>query len=232
MKADVHQPYPIHAVAYMRCSGLGQTTGDTWERQRESIHNATGDGKYEIVNEYREEAVPGKTEITGRPVFQQMVAELLANGCRCVFVESLDRLAREYRVQEQILVYLASKGIHVVVANTGENVTDAMLGDPMRRALVQIQGIFAELDKNMTVAKLAKARKRKRDQGIRMEGKKPYGFHPDKPEEKETLALMISLSKESNAVQIASELNGRGIKPRSGKKWHPTAVSRILARSA
>lgn len=219
----------MKAVAYMRCSGLGQTSGDTWDRQSESIRAFAGTN-YSIEREYREEGVSGKTEHEDRPAFKEMVSDLLSNGCRTIIVESLDRLSREYRIQEQLLIYLASKGISLISANTGENVTDAMMGDPMRRALVQIQGIFAELDKNMTVAKLAKSRKRIRDKGQRCEGAKPFGHHPDKPDEKQTLQLMLSLSKHYSAAWIALELNSRGIKPRSGVKWHVNSVARILAR--
>jgi DNA invertase Pin-like site-specific DNA recombinase len=219
----------MKAVGYLRCSGLGQISGDTWDRQSESIRAFAAD-KYTIEREYREEGVPGKTEHEDRPAFKEMVSDLLSNGCRTVIVESMDRLSREYRIQEQLLIYLASKGISLISANTGENITDAMMGDPMRRALVQIQGIFAELDKNMTVAKLSKARKRIRDKGKKCEGKKAFGFHSDKPEEKQTLTLMLALSKHYSAAWIALELNKRGIKPRSGKKWHPNSVARILNR--
>lgn len=222
----------MKTVAYYRCSGLGQTSGDTWNRQQESIRACAANLGYDLAGEYREEGIAGKTEAEERPEFQTMVADLLANGCRTIMVENLSRLAREYRVQEQLLIYLATKGISLIAADTGENITDAMMGDPMRRALVQIQGVLFELEKNMLVSKLNKARRRIREKGQKCEGKKSYGSHPDKPQEKEILALMVSLSKTMNPLQIAGELNRRGIKPRQAAKWHHFSVSRILARSA
>lgn len=220
----------MKAVTYYRCSGLGQVSGDTWDRQQDAARACAAELGIEITGEYREEGVKGKTDAEDRPAFQQMVADLLANGCRTVIVENLSRLAREYRVQEQILIYLATKEISIIAADTRENVTEAMMGDPMRRALVQIQGIFHELDKGMLVAKLNKARRRIREKGQKCEGKKAFGFHPDRPEEKETLALMVSLSKTMNPLQIANELNRRGIKPRQAAQWHHFSVSRILQR--
>lgn len=222
----------IKAVAYCRVSGASQLSGDGFPRQIETIHSSAAALGYELIKEYREEAICGELDEKDRPAFKLMVEELLSNGCRTVFVERLDRLARAYRTQESLLIYLASKEIFVISADTQENVTESILGDPMKKALVQMQGVFAELDRSMLVAKLRKARQRKRAEGIRVEGRKPYGFHPDRPEEKGTLALMVSLSKDQNAQQIAEELNGRGIKPRSGKKWHTNSVRRILARSA
>jgi DNA invertase Pin-like site-specific DNA recombinase len=79
-----------------------------------------------------------------------MVSEIMKDGVDTILVESLDRLAREYRIQEQLLIYLASKGINLISANTGENVTKAISEDPMKKALIQIQGVFAELDKSLT----------------------------------------------------------------------------------
>ena len=43
-------------------------------------------------------------------------------------------------------------------APPGENVTEAYLADPMKRALIQIQAVFAELEKSMIVKKLRAAR--------------------------------------------------------------------------
>ena len=163
------------AVSYMRCSSKTSLTGDTWDRQGTTIRTYCDAQGIELIAEFREEAVPGKLDENQRPAFQAMIAEILSNGCRTIIVESLDRLAREYRIQESLIIYLASKELTLISANTGGSITEAMLGDPMRRALVQIQGILAELDKNMIVAKLRKARERKRKNG-KCEGRKPYGF--------------------------------------------------------
>ena len=149
------------AFAYMRCSGLGQGT-DTYERQIEAIRNFAKAEGFEILAEYREDAVPGKLDKEDRPAFQQMIHDLTTNGCKTVIVERLDRLARRFGTQESLLTFLIGEGITLFAADSGEDVTKAMMGDPMRRALVQIQGIFAELDKNMTIQKLRKARERLR----------------------------------------------------------------------
>ena len=103
-----------------------------------------------------------------------MVSAIIRNGVDTIVVESLDRLAREYRIQEQLLIYLASKGINLIAANTGENITKAITDDPMKKAMVQMQGIFAELDKSLLVKKLRKARENKRKVHGKCEGRKSY----------------------------------------------------------
>jgi hypothetical protein len=48
----------------------------------------------------------------------------------------------------------------------------------MRKALIQIQGVFAELEKGMLVQKLRKARTQVKLTTGRCEGRKPYGHYP------------------------------------------------------
>lgn len=218
----------IPCVSYMRCSGAGQINGDTWDRQRSKIATWAVQAGYRIVLEFLEEGVSGISDEVHRPAFQEMIAALLSNGTRTILIEGMDRLAREYRVQEQLIVYLASKGLKLIACNTGEDITEAMMGDPMRRALVQIQGVLAELDKNMIVAKLMAARKRKRARGERCEGRRPFG---SKPGEAETLAAMKALASESHTYrEIAEALNRKGLPTRMGRPWSVSSVQQILAR--
>ena len=137
------------AVSYLRVSGESQIDRGGFPRQVEDVNLFCEHSGFEIIDEYREEAVPGKLGEEHRPAFQRMVADLLSNGCRSVVVSSLDRFARQYDIQQQLATYLASKEIALYSANTGENITAALMGDPMRRAMVQMQGIFFELDKNL-----------------------------------------------------------------------------------
>lgn len=218
------------AAAYMRCSGLSQTSGDTWERQIDAITACCKTQGLTLIHEYREEAVPGKLGEESRPAFQLMVAELLGNGCRTIVVESLDRLARQYDIQQQLATYLASKELTLISANTGEDITAALMGDPMRRALVQIQGIFAELDKNLLVAKLRKARERKRARGERVEGKKPYGFYQDEGPIHQSILRLASCGVKSD--DIAKNLNDIKTFTRSGKPWSGQTIRKILKNEA
>ena len=218
------------ACAYMRCSSKTSIMGDTWERQTASITTCASSQGYELstTREYREEAVPGKLDEDKRPAFQRMIADCLENGCKTIIVESLDRLAREYRIQESLIIYIASKGLTLISANTGENITEAMMGDPMRRALVQIQGILAELDKNMIVAKLRKARERIKASGKRCDGRKPYGVRWGEEVNLATILRMHSQGFTSD--RIATMMNESGLLTRYGKQWNSGTVWKILHR--
>jgi DNA invertase Pin-like site-specific DNA recombinase len=216
------------AVGYCRVSGQSQLSGDGFPRQHDSILSWSNGNGWAVKRFYDEQAVPGKLGEEARPAFQAMIADLLGNGCRTIVIESMDRLARQYDIQQQLATYIASKGLRLISANTGEDITAALMGDPMRRALVQIQGIFGELDKNMLVNKLRKARERKKAATGKCEGRKRYGSTPD---ERSILNVMRSMHFHGMGyAEIAENLNDEGKPTRYGGKWHAGTVSKILRR--
>ncbi len=232
------------AVAYMRCSGDSQVTGDTWDRQMEKIRALADAHEMTIVKEWREEGISGKVDCEQRPAFQEMLAELLSNGCRTIIVEDLSRLARRYAVQEQILFYLAAKGITLwCCANGGEDITAAIQADPTKRLLIGIVGLVSQWEREQIEAKLRAARRRIKEQGRspgaknfsadparnhHAEGRIPYGW---KPGEAVTLQRMIALAGGGERTRaIAATLNGEGLLARSGKPWNHGSVAKILSR--
>lgn len=177
-------------VAYLRVSGKGQVDGTGFDRQRDTIHAWAKHAGATVEREYPEEGISGTLDESHRPAFAQMVEDLLSNGCRTVVVESLDRFARDLAVQMQLLAYMISKGLTLISASTGDDVTAAVADDPMRRAMVQMQGIFSELDKNLLVRKLRKGREKRRAENGKCEGRPFFG---QKPGEAETLERIREL---------------------------------------
>ena len=161
-----------------------------------------------------------------------MVGKVLGNGVNTILIESLDRLARDVLVQSLLLSKLAQHDITLISCATGENVTEVE-DDPMRKAMIQIQSVFSELEKSRLVSKLRRARDAKKAVDGKCEGRKAFG---EKEGEAETLVLMRSLrrkrgGKRMSYASIAAELNSRGIPTRvAGAVWHPTTVQNILKR--
>lgn len=91
----------IKAYGYLRVSGTGQVEGDGFDRQRELISRFADQAEIVIPRFYEEKGVSGAKGEEDRPAFQEMLTAILSNGVRAVIVERLDRLAREYVVQEQ-----------------------------------------------------------------------------------------------------------------------------------
>lgn len=223
----------MKCVIYMRCSGSSQISGDTYDRQSACCSTfATGAG-FEIVREFREGGVSGTKESCDRPAYQEML-EFLAESLdvEAIIVEHLDRLARFYRVQETMLDDLIHRSLTLYTANTGENVTQAIAESPMRKFLVQIQGLVAELDRSQTISKLNSGRKRKREAGGKAEGVYPYGEDPKRPEEAPVLAEMRRIRKSGTLEQTAAALNASGRRGRHGGEWSAATVAKILRREA
>ncbi|PKN67582.1 MAG: resolvase [Deltaproteobacteria bacterium HGW-Deltaproteobacteria-15] len=220
------------AYGYLRVSGKGQLEGHGLDRQQETIEGYAKKAGYEIAEWFREEGVSGTSDEGDRPAFQAMVAAILKDGVRTVIVEGLDRLAREYRIQETLMIYLASKEINLIVARTEENVTEAVQADPMRKALVQIQGIFSELEKSLLVKKLRNAREKVKLEKGKCEGAKGYNeVNPDLVKEIRKLRRTPKDgTRRKTNKEIAAILNDRGEKTRKRKEFTGQIIASILCR--
>ena len=223
----------VKAYGYLRVSGLSQIDGQGLDRQLDAIQSFTKANGFEILKVFREEGISGTLDEQDRPAFKEMISEILRNGANTIIIESLDRLARAYRIKEQLLINLGSKGIDLISANTGENVTLAIQDDPMKKAMVQIQGIFSELDKSLLVRKLRKAREKVRNEKGKCEGRKRYG--EDSPEEQKVVRRIKLMRRKRKGgfkgmtlQAIADKLNEESIKTKTGKKWQRVQVMNVL----
>lgn len=221
----------IKAFAYIRVSSRGQVQKDGFDRQSDTITAYAKKVKYVIAETYFEKGVSGTADETDRPAFQSMVADILRDGVHTIIIESLDRLAREYRIQEHLLIYLASKGIDLISANTGENITKSISEDPMKKALIQMQGIFAELDKSMLVKKLRVARERKKSETGKCEGRKSYKeSNPDLIREIRRLRRKRKGMKTRTYAEVAKTLNESGFLTSMGKPLDGPTVTHLVHR--
>ncbi len=218
------------AVGYLRVSTKKQGTRTGFSRQRDTIRRYAKEAHLEI-DQWYEEAFTG-TEVD-RPVFSSMLEDLLSNGVRIIIVESLDRFARDLVVQHQLIALLIRKELTLISASTEHDVCAAVASDPMLKALVQIQGLFAELEKNLLVRKLAKSRQRIREKYGRCEGRKPFGYYEG---EELVIKRIRQLYRKPRGkhrrgpYQIARILNEEGHPTRTGVPWNGVVVRRILSR--
>lgn len=222
----------MKVFAYLRVSGKGQIVGNGFDRQLDTIQNYCDKAGYVIDQVFREQ-ISGTKDETNRPQFKTMVSAIIKDGVDTIVVESLDRLAREYRIQEQLLIYLAAKGINLIAANTGEDVTRAISEDPMKKAMVQMQGIFAELDKSLTVKKLRNAREKIRKESGKCEGRKGY---KETDEGSEILREIRRLRRKRKGRvrrtfnEIAEALNEQGYRATNGRSFTGNTVRGIMHR--
>ena len=217
----------IPAVAYLRCSGLGQVDGDTWDRQTDAITKyARAHGLAVATDDwFRAAGVSGTKDAGDRPG--------LANGVRTVLVENSSRLARDLLVSEVILGQLRALGCTVIDCESGTNLIDDQEDDPTRRLIRQVLGAVAEFDRRVTVLKLRAARERIRRRTGRCEGRKPFGSRPG---EADTLERIRQLHRKPHGEErrsyqdIADALNLEGRATRTGKPWTKQVVHQVVAR--
>lgn len=221
------------AVSYLRCSGLGQVEGDTWDRQTAAITKYAKHHGIEVVDEFRDAGISGTKDLDNRPGLAALLDRVESHGVKIVLVENATRLARDLMIGEVILQQLTSAGCTVIAADSGTDLT-ADSDDPTRRLVRQVLGAVSEFDRRVTVMKLRAARERKRSRGERCEGRKPFGTFPC---EIETLSRIRELMRKPphgrrrSLQKVCDALNGEGRPTRSGKPWTKQVVSRIVSRN-
>ena len=218
------------AYGYLRISSQGQIEGSGLDRQKETVDTYATKAKLEIVG-YFEDVYTG-TE-ADRPGFVAMLEVMMSNSVRTIIVESLDRFARDLLVQTQLLAKLIEYEITLISASTGQDVTADIRADPMREAMIQMQGVFNQLDKRLLVHKLDKGRQAKRESAGKCEGRKAYG---ERPGEQATVDRMLTFRRRRHNgrawsyARIAKALDKEGCVTRYGKPWGACTVFNVIRR--
>src|SRR5262249_53389170 len=133
--------------------------------------------KFAIVGEYYDAAVSGADPVNQRPGFAEMLQRLTANGAKTIIMESPDRFARDLAVQLAEHDMLKALGISIIPVSAPDFFTE---DTPTAVLVRQVLGAIAQFEKASAVAKLAAARKRKRERNGRCEGRKPLSVtRPD-----------------------------------------------------
>jgi DNA invertase Pin-like site-specific DNA recombinase len=195
------------AIAYLRTSSAANVGADkdSDKRQADAIASFAARSRFEVVETYYDAAVSGADPIETRPGFSALLDKIEGNGVRTVIVEDASRFARDLMVQELSILLLIKRDVAVYACN-GENLTET--DDPMKRAMRQMAGVFAELEKHRLVSKLKSARDRKRATGVKVEGRK-------------TLA-----ETNPDAVKLAKRL--RRASPKTGERMSLRRISQRL----
>lgn len=220
------------AVAYLRTSSAANvgTDKDSDKRQRAAIEAFAKRAGFTLIDEYYDKAVSGADRIDERPGFREMLKWLASNGAETIIVESPDRFARDLAVQLAGHDMLRGLGISIIPAS----VPDFFTEDTPTAVLVrQVLGAIAQFEKASTVAKLAAARKRKRECNGRCEGRKPLSA--TKPE---VVALARKLRRRKpkggqiSLRGVASALAARGFFNESGRPYAAKSIASMLCQDS
>lgn len=222
------------AVAYLRTSSAANVGADkdSDKRQLAAIEAFAKTMGFEVVEVFYDAAVSGADPVTERPGFMEMLNCVVSNGAKTILVESPDRFARDLAVQLAGHDMLKGMGIALIPATAPDFFTE---DTPTAVLVRQVLGAIAQFEKASTVAKLAAARKRKREATGKCEGRKALAeLRP------EVVRLVRQLRhagvgrKPKNGVlslrEISVELAAAGHLNESGKPFSAKSVSAMLPK--
>src|SRR5215467_12360278 len=205
------------AVAYLRTSSAANVglDKDSDKRQRAAIEAFARRAGFTIVGEYYDAAVSGADPVDKRAGFAEMLQHLASNGAKTIIVESPDRFARDLAVQLAGHDMLKALGLSIIPASAPDFFTEET---PTAVLVRQVLGAIAQFEKASAVAKLAAARKRKREKLGKCEGRKS---HREKRPEAVALARQLRRRRPKGGRrslrQIAKELAAQGFLNERGK---------------
>jgi len=214
----------MKVVAYKRTSSEKNRDSHSFSRQDEAINFWAKRKGAEVVDSY-EEVFTG-TE-ADRPVFSEMINQMAESGVKTFVVENQTRLGRDLMVNLHLIASCKKMGISIIDASSDDDLTKQE--DPMSVAMMQISGVFAQLEKSQLVSKLKKARDAKsKALGKRIEGRKKLSLPPDLILKIKKLRRKPANLKRKTYQEIANNLNNEGLKTPTGKHFLPMTIKRII----
>jgi DNA invertase Pin-like site-specific DNA recombinase len=216
-------------VAYLRTSSATNVGADkdSDKRQRAAIMAFAKCAGFTVVDEFYDAAVSGADPIDQRPGFVEMLQRLATNGVKTIIVESPDRFARDLAVQLAGHDMLKGLGISIIPASAPDFFTE---DTPTAVLVRQVLGAIAQFEKASAVAKLAAARKRKRERFGKCEGRKS---HREKRPEVVTLARKLRRKRPKGGQLslrgVSKELAARGFLNERGKPYAAKSVASMLS---
>jgi DNA invertase Pin-like site-specific DNA recombinase len=224
----------MKAFSYLRVSGKGQVDGDGFTRQRAAIAGRAKSDGFEVVREFVDAGVSGTKDMGERPALSELFAAIMGNGVRTVLIERADRLARDVMVGEILLGQFREEGVRVIEAESGIDLTADDPDNATATLVRQILSVIAQFEKTSIVAKLRKARARRRAETGRCEGVKPFGALPGEQGVIERMRQLrrkpIGKAKRMSFAKIAAALQAEGHPTRTGKPWAASSVRDILSK--
>jgi len=216
------------AVVYLRASTVKQDLSPA--AQRKLIALWAKANKVEVVAEHLDHGVCGAAEIAERPALLAALADLGRHRAGLLLVAKRDRLGRSVEglvLVEREVVRLGSK----VVAADGGN------GDDLHdKFLRRVLDAVAEHELALIRARTRAALAVRRDRGLRT-GSVPLGFQladdretlVAEPRERRAAGLARRLHQSGRSLrEIAEQLDEAALATRSGARWHPEQVRRLL----
>jgi DNA invertase Pin-like site-specific DNA recombinase len=226
----------VKLVAYLRVSTDSQVDRYGLPAQRKDVQTWATRHGHKIVRWCVDEGVSGTVEANDRPGLACALDAIKSGEAAGVVTPKLDRLARSLSVQEAALAHVWRLGARVYTVDTGEVHSDDH-DDPMRTAMRQMMGCFAQLERAMIVQRMAKGRAAKAAVGGYAYGAPPFGWRSEGgelvPDEREAAILRRIMELHADGLstrRIADALEADGHKPKRSERFTSATLARIINR--
>jgi DNA invertase Pin-like site-specific DNA recombinase len=230
----------VRLVGYVRVSSDGQVDGYGLDVQERAIRRWAEAQGHRLVGLHTDAGVSGAIDATNRFGLSAALLAVTGQEAKGIVVARLDRLARALTVQEAALAVIWRAGGQVFTADSGEVLKDDP-DDPMRTALRQVVGVFAELDRRLVVKRLRDGRAAKLAAGRKATGAYPYGYSgagkgrqrdaaPHAIEQTAVRRIMEMRAAGASYRSIAAALDTEGLQPRRALAWSAMSVRNVAVR--
>jgi len=223
-------------VGYTRVSTVEQVeAGLSLEAQEAALKEYCTFAALDLVAVIRDEGVSAGRPLSKRPGGQHLLGLIDGKQVAAVVAWKLDRLFRSATDCLTTVERWDKAGIVLHLRDMGGQALDT--GTALGRFFLTIMAGAAELERNQTRDRTVAALDHKRSKGERV-GQVPYGFRvaadgvhlEQDPGEWPVVGQLHQLRGTGMSYRaIAERLNQEAV-PARGSRWHPTTVSRVLAR--
>lgn len=218
---------PEKAVIYARYSSDNQRDCSI-DQQVKTCHSYAEQQGYEIIRVYDDRALTGKTD--KRPSFLRMIRDSAKQEFKYVIVYALDRFSRNKYDSAIYKQKLKENGVRVLSAM--EHITD----DPTGMLMESILEGFAQYYSDELSQKIHRGLSDNAEKCI-VNGSIPLGYRRGKDghaeiiedEAKIVQEIFERVSKGSQLIRIAEDLNERGIRTKKGASWNKSSFNKILS---
>lgn len=227
------------AIGYIRVSTEEQVrNGMGLEIQEKDLTEYAKNNKVELLKIFEDAGVSGANDVTKRKGLNKLLEYCKKNAVNQVLVTKMDRLARDVYIQLWIEKELKICDVEIISINE-----DNLNGDDyMTKAMRQMVGVFAELEKNRIADRLVNGRRTKaKEKKQKASGNCPLGYKYKYNEQGKNPIVVIDEEKAAvvkeiytlyldgySLGKIAKQLNAEGITTQRGNKWSRQAIYNIL----
>lgn len=221
-------------LGYVRVSTAEQVDGFGLTVQEKAIRAYCRSTGLQLVAILSDEGQSGSNGLDTRHGLAEGLARIEAGEVSGLVVYRLDRLARDFVLQETIYQRLTQKGVQIFSVKEPVVDGDVHLQDMVR----QILGVIGQYEKAIIKGRLMAGKAEKVASGGYGGGRPAYGHMADNralvvnPSETAIISTVTTMRQQGASYrQIIQALDDAGLATRSGGAWNPNQIRRIAQRA-